>query len=184
MVIPTIYEGSRGWDIFSKNLEKGIITLSGEINDEKADIIMSAMHYLNSKEMKEICLYINSPGGSVTAGLAIYDTMQYVKSDIVTVCVGLAASMGAILLSGGTRGKRMILPNAEVMIHQPLGGMQGQAKELEIAANHILKTKEKLYHLLAVNCSKEISQIREDAERDFWMNSEEAVKYGIADIIL
>ncbi len=185
MVInPIVYEESRGSDIFSKNLEDRVIHLVGEINDEMSASIIGQLLYLSKEGNEDIQLYINTPGGSVSAGMAIYDTMQYIKSDVATVCVGHAASMGAIILSGGAKGKRMMLPHAEVMIHQPSGGMNGQATELEIAAEHIGKTKKMLNGLLAVNCRKNVEEVKHDTERDHWMSAEETLKYGIVDAIL
>ncbi|MCR4656466.1 MAG: ATP-dependent Clp protease proteolytic subunit [Lachnospiraceae bacterium] len=181
---PIVYEESRGSDIFSKNLEDRVIHLVGEINDEMSASIIGQLLYLSKEGNEDIQLYINTPGGSVSAGMAIYDTMQYIKSDVATVCVGHAASMGAIILSGGAKGKRMMLPHAEVMIHQPSGGMNGQATELEIAAEHIGKTKKMLNGLLAVNCRKNVEEVKHDTERDHWMSAEETLKYGIVDAIL
>ena len=184
IILPTICENGRGSDIFSSNLEKGIITLSGEINDQMAASITSQLLYLESKGRDDVYLYINSPGGEVSAGLAIYDTMKYIKNDVATVCLGMAASMGAVIFSGGTPGKRLILPHSEVMIHQPIGGRTGQASDIRIAAEHILNISSCLAEILAENCGKEKTQILEDMDRDRWMNAEAAVKYGIADKIL
>lgn len=185
MVInPVVYDGQKGNDIFSGNLENRVIHLVGEVTDEMAASIVAQLLYLSSEGPEDIQLYINSPGGSVTAGMAVYDTMQYIKPDVSTVCVGHAASMGAMILSGGTKGKRMILPHAEVMIHQPSGGIQGQATELEIAAEHIRRTKEMLNELLAQNCGKSLEEVKKDTDRDYWMSAEEAVGYGIVDYIL
>ncbi len=185
MVInPIVYEESRGSDIFSKNLEDRVIHLVGEINDEMSASIIGQLLYLSKEGNEDIQLYINTPGGSVSAGMAIYDTMQYIKSDVATVCVGHAASMGAIILSGGAKGKRVMLPHAEVMIHQPSGGMNGQATELEIAAEHIGRTKKMLNGILAANCGKDVDEVKHDTERDHWMSAEETLKYGIVDAIL
>ncbi len=185
MVInPVVYDESRGSDIFSKNLENRVIHLVGEITDEMSASIIGQMLYLSKESNEDIQLYINTPGGSVSAGMAIYDTMQYIRPDVATVCVGHAASMGAVILSGGAKGKRVMLPHAEVMIHQPSGGMNGQATELEIAAEHISRTKKMLNGLLAENCSKKAEIVKQDTERDHWMSAEETLKYGIVDAIL
>ena len=185
MVInPIVYDERKGNDIFSKNLENRVIHLVGEVNDEMAASIVAQLLYLSSISSEDIQLYINSPGGSVTAGMAIYDTMQYISADVATVCVGHAASMGAMILSGGAKGKRMILPHAEVMIHQPSGGMQGQATELEIAAKHIYRTKDMLNRLFSANCDKPLKDVVKDTDRDYWMNAEESVEYGIVDAVL
>ncbi len=185
MVInPIVYDESRGSDIFSKNLENRVIHLVGEIDDDMSASIVAQMLYLSKEGNEDIQLYINTPGGSVSAGMAIYDTMQYIKPDVATVCVGHAASMGAVILSGGAKGKRVMLPHAEVMIHQPSGGMNGQATELEIAAEHIGKTKQMLNGLLAANCNKKIEEVKHDTERDHWMSAEETYAYGIVDAIL
>ena len=187
-VIPTVLEKSNdheyAFDLYSRLLNDRIVFCSGELTDQNANIIISELLYLDSLNHNDIFLYINSPGGSVTSGLAIYDTMNYVKSDIKTIAIGLAASMGAFLLSSGTKGKRCALKNAEIMIHQPLGGAQGQASDIKIAADHILKTKEKLNKILAKNTSQSIVKIKNDSERDFYMNSEEAKKYGLIDVVL
>ena len=188
-VIPYVIEntgkGERSYDIYSRLLEDRIIFLTGEIDDAVADAVVAQLILLESRDPeKDICLYINSPGGSVTAGMAIYDTMQYVKCDVSTYCMGMAASMGAFLLAGGTRGKRLALPNAEIMIHQPLGGAQGQATEIEIAARHILQTKEKLNKILAANTGKDYDVIAADTERDNWMTAEEAKEYGLIDRVV
>ncbi|MCR5109205.1 MAG: ATP-dependent Clp protease proteolytic subunit [Lachnospiraceae bacterium] len=185
MVInPIIYDESKGNDIFSKNLENRVIHLVGEIDDEMSASIIGQLLYLSEQGNEDIQLYINSPGGSVTAGMAIYDTMQYIKPDVATVCVGHAASMGAVILSGGKKGKRVMLPHAEVMIHQPSGGMKGQATELEIAAEHICKTRCMINELLAENCSRKVEEVKLDTERDHWMSAEETLGYGIVDAIL
>ena len=176
--------GERSYDIFSKLLKERIILLSGEIDDNQANSIIAQLLYLDSIGNEDISLYINSPGGSVTSGLAIYDTMNFLKSDICTMCVGLAASMGAFLLSSGKKGKRYALPNSEIMIHQPLGGVQGQATEIKIVAEHILKTKQKLNSILSKNTGKNIKQIEIDTERDHFLDSEEALEYGLIDKII
>ena len=187
-IIPNVNEKKSGservYDLYSRLLEDRIILLTGEIDDHMANIIVSELLYLDSLNDKDISIYINSPGGSVTAGFAIYDTMNFIKSDVSTICIGIAASMGAFLLSSGTKGKRYSLPNSEVMIHQPLGGAQGQATEIKIAAEHILKTRQKLNDILAKNTGKEKSIIENDTERDFFMDSREALEYGIIDKIL
>lgn len=172
-------------DLYSKLLNDRIIFLGGQIDDHMADIICAQLLYLSAEDPDgDISLYINSPGGSVSAGMAIYDTIQYIRPDVATVCVGHAASMGAVILSGGAKGKRVMLPHAEVMIHQPSGGMNGQATELEIAAEHISRTKKMLNGLLAENCSKKAEIVKHDTERDHWMSAEETLKYGIVDAIL
>lgn len=187
-IIPNVIEKKSGservYDLYSRLLEDRIILLTGEIDDHTANIIVSELLYLDSLNDKDISIYINSPGGSVTAGMAIYDTMNFIKSDVSTICIGIAASMGAFLLSSGTKGKRYSLPNSEVMIHQPLGGAQGQATEIKIAAEHILRTRQKLNDILASNTGKEKSIIENDTERDFFMNAHEALEYGIIDKIL
>lgn len=187
-MIPTIIErssnGERIYDIYSRLLRDRIIMLSGEINDVTANNVISQLLYLDSINSDDISIYINSPGGSITAGMAIYDTMNYIKSDVSTICVGMAASMGAFLLSSGTKGKRYALPNSEIMIHQPLGGVQGQATEIKIAADRILKSKERLNKILAKNTGKSLKIIERDTERDNFMGSEEAFKYGIIDKII
>ena len=187
-LIPTVIErsnsGERAYDIYSRLLKDRIIILSGEIDDNLANSVIAQILYLDSINHEDINMYINSPGGSVTAGMAIYDTMNFVKSDISTNCLGIAASMAAFLLSSGKKGKRFILPNAEVMIHQPLGGVQGQATEIKIAAERILKMREKLNSILAKNTGQSIEKIERDTERDNFMNAEEALKYKIVDKIL
>ena len=187
-LIPTVIEkshnGERAYDIYSRLLKDRIIILSGEITDSNANIVVAELLYLDSLNHNDISLYINSPGGSVTSGMAIYDTMNMIKSDVSTICVGMAASMAAFILSSGTKGKRMCLPNSEVMIHQPLGGAQGQATEIKIAAEHILKNKEKLNKILAENTGKDIKTIERDTDRDNFMSAEEAYHYGIVDNIL
>ena len=187
-LIPTVIEknemGERAYDIYSRLLKDRIIILNGEINDNTANAVVAELLYLDSLGNDDISLYINSPGGSITAGMAIYDTMNFIKSDVSTICVGMAASMGAFILAAGTNGKRFILPNAEVMIHQPLGGVQGQATEIEIAAERILKIKKKLNKILAESTGKDINTINNDTDRDHFMDSEEALAYGIVDKIL
>lgn len=188
MLIPTIIEktsnGEKVYDIYSRLLKDRIIILTGEIDDNVANIVVAQLLYLDSINNNDISLYINSPGGSITAGMAIYDTMNFIKSDVSTICLGMAASMGAFLLSSGTKGKRYCLPNSEVMIHQPLGGASGQATEIKIAAEHILKIKEKLNKILASNTNKDIKTIEIDTERDNYLSSEEALQYGLIDQIL
>ena len=187
-MIPTIIEksfnGERIYDIYSRLLKDRIIILSGEINSELSNNIVAMLLYLDSVSTDDIFIYINSPGGEITSGMAIYDTMQYIKSDISTICIGMAASMAAVLLSSGTKGKRYILPNSEVMIHQPLGGASGQATEIKIAAERILKLKDKLNNILAINTSKDIKKIEKDTERDYFLSAEEALEYGLVDEIL
>ena len=184
-VIEQTSRGERSYDIYSRLLKDRIIFLGEEVNDASASIVVAQLLFLEAEDPdKDIHLYINSPGGSVTAGMAIYDTMQYIKCDVSTICIGMAASMGAFLLAGGTKGKRLALPNAEIMIHQPSGGSQGQATEIEIAAKHILKTKEKLNKILAENTGKDLEQVTADTERDNWLSAEEAVAYGLIDKIV
>ena len=181
-VIEQSGSGERSVDIFSRLLSDRIIVLSDEVNDQTASLVVAQLLFLESQDStKDISLYINSPGGSVTAGLAIYDTMQYIKCDVSTICIGMAASMGAFLLAGGTKGKRMALPNSEIMIHQPSGGAQGQATEIKIVAEQILKTKRKLNEILAANTGKPLEQIEIDTERDNYMSAEEALAYGLID---
>ncbi len=172
------------YDIYSRLLNDRIIFCTGEINDQQANIIISELLYLDSINNDDIYLYINSPGGSVTSGLAIYDTINYIKSDVKTIAVGLSASMGAILLSSGTFGKRCALKNAVVMIHQPLGGIEGKASDIKIASDQIIKTKDKLSKILAKNTKQSVTKIKKDIEQDYYMSSEEAKKYGLIDIIL
>ena len=187
-LVPVIVDkeqnGERSYDIFSRLLKDRIVLLSGEIDDNLANIIVSELLYLDSLNHNDISLYINSPGGSITAGMAIMDTMNFIKSDVSTICIGMSASMGAFLLSCGKKGKRYILPNAEVMIHQPLGGVEGQATEIKIVAERILKLKEKLNTILSKNTGKDIKQITIDTERDYFLDSKEALDYGIVDKIL
>lgn len=182
MVVEQSSRGERSYDIYSRLLEDRIIFLSGEIGDGMANTIVAQLIYLEAKDMnKDISLYINSPGGSVTAGLAIYDTMQYIRCDVCTICIGLAASMGAFILSSGAKGKRFALPNSEVMIHQPLGGAQGQASDIKIQAEHILKIKEKMNRILASNTGRSIEEIERDTDRDNYLSADEAQRYGLID---
>lgn len=184
-VIEQTNRGERSYDIFSRLLSDRIIVLSDEVNDATASLVVAQMLFLEGQDPeKDISLYINSPGGSVSAGFAIYDTMQYIKCDVSTICMGMAASMGAFLLSSGTKGKRIALPNSEIMIHQPLGGAQGQATEIEIAAQHILRTKKKLNSILAENTGKSVEQIAADTDRDNWLSAQEAMEYGLVDKVL
>ena len=184
MVVEQTNKGERSYDIYSRLLEDRIIMLSGEIDDATANTVVAQLIYLEGKDPeKDIYLYINSPGGSVTAGLAIYDTMNYVKCDVSTICIGMAASMGAFLLSSGKKGKRFSLPNSEIMIHQPLGGAQGQASDIKIQADHILKIKEKLNRILSENTGKAIEQVEKDTDRDNYLSAEEALSYGLIDKI-
>lgn len=176
--------GERVYDLYSRLLEDRIILLSGEINDHLANVVIAELLYLDSINQQDIYLYINSIGGSITSGMAIYDTMNYVKSDIKTIAIGLAASMGAFLLSSGTKGKRFALPNSEMLIHQPLGGASGQASEIKIIADHILRTREKLNHILAFNTGQTLEKIEKDTDRDYYMTSTEALHYGLIDQIL
>ncbi len=185
-LVPYIVEqtsrGERSYDIYSRLLEDRIIFLSGEIDDAVANTVVAQLIYLEAKDpQKDISLYINSPGGSVSAGLAIYDTMNYIKCDVSTICIGMAASMGAFLLSSGQKGKRFALANSEIMIHQPLGGAQGQASDIKIAAEHILKTKRKLNEILAKNSGKPLAQIEHDTDRDNYLSADEAKEYGLID---
>ncbi len=184
MVVDKEINGERSYDIFSRLLKNRIIILSGEITDDSANVVVAQLLYLDSLNHEDISIYINSPGGSITAGMAIYDTMNFVKSDVSTICIGMAASMGAFLLSCGKKGKRFILPNAEVMIHQPLGGAQGQATEIKIAAERILKLKAKLNRILAQNTKQALETIENDTERDHFLDAEEALAYGIVDEII
>ena len=185
MVVEQSSRGERSYDIYSRLLEDRMIFLSGEINDGMANTIVAQLIYLEAKDLgKDISLYINSPGGSVSAGLAIYDTMQYIKCDVSTICIGLAASMGAFLLSSGTKGKRFALPNSEIMIHQPLGGAQGQASDIKIQAEHILKIRDKMNRILSENTGKTIQEIERDTDRDKYLSADEAQKYGLIDKVL
>ncbi len=185
-LVPYIVEqtsrGERSYDIYSRLLEDRIIFLSGEIDDAVANTVVAQLIYLEAKDpSKDISLYINSPGGSVSAGLAIYDTMNYIKCDVSTICIGMAASMGAFLLSSGQKGKRYALPNSEIMIHQPLGGAQGQASDIKIAAEHILRTKQKLNSILSQNSGRPLAEIERDTDRDNYLSAQEALEYGLID---
>ena len=189
MLVPMVVDqsgaGERSYDIYSRLLEDRIIFLTGEIDDNTANIVIAQLIYLEGKNPdKDIFFYINSPGGSVSAGMAIYDTMKYIKCDVSTICIGLAASMGAFLLSSGTKGKRFALPNSEIMIHQPLGGATGQATEIKIAAERILKLRENLNKKLAHNTGKSIKEIERDTERDYFLSAKESLSYGLIDKIL
>ena len=184
MVVEQTNKGERSYDIYSRLLEDRIIMLSGEIDDATANTVVAQLIYLEGKDPdKDICIYINSPGGSVTAGLAIYDTMNYVKCDVSTICIGMAASMGAFLLSSGKKGKRFSLPSSEIMIHQPLGGTQGQASDIKIQADHIMKIKEKINAILAENTGRDLGEIERDTDRDNYLSAEDALSYGIIDKI-
>ena len=189
MLVPTVIEttnrGERAYDIYSRLLKERIVFLGDEVNSTTAGLVVAQMLFLEAEDPeKDIHFYIDSPGGSVPDGLAIYDTMQYVKCDVSTICIGMAASMGAFLLAGGAKGKRLILPNAEVMIHQPLGGAQGQATEIQIAAEHILRTKKRLNEMLAENTGQPLEKVSADTERDNWMSAEEAKEYGLVDRVV
>ncbi|MGN2336611.1 ATP-dependent Clp endopeptidase proteolytic subunit ClpP [Clostridium cagae] len=185
MVVEQTSRGERSYDIFSRLLKERIIMLSGEVNDDSSNLIVSQLLFLESEDPdKDISIYINSPGGSITAGMAIYDTMQYIKPDVSTICVGMAASMGAFLLSSGANGKRYALPNAEIMIHQPLGGFQGQATDIQIHANRILKIKESLNKILSENTNQPLEVIEADVERDNFMTADEAKAYGLVDKVI
>ena len=187
-LIPTVIEkeinGERSYDIYSRLLKDRIILLNGEINDNLANSIVAQLLFLDKEDNSDISLYINSPGGSITSGMAIYDTMNFIKSDVSTICIGMAASMAAFILSSGTKGKRLALPNSEVMIHQPLGGAQGQATEIKIAAERILKLKDKINKLMAKNTNQSLKKVEEDTERDYFLTSKEAKEYGIIDKII
>ena len=188
-LVPNVIEqtpnGERAYDIYSRLLSDRIIILADEVNDTTASLIVAQMLFLEAQDPdRDIYFYINSPGGSVSAGLAIYDTMNYIKCDVSTICMGMAASMGAFLLSGGAKGKRLALPNAEIMIHQPLGGTKGQASDIKIHADHILKTRDKLNKLLAEHTSKPLEEIEKDTERDNFLSAEEAVAYGLVDKVI
>lgn len=188
-LVPTVLEktsaGERAYDIYSRLLKERIIFIAGPINDDIASLVIAQLIFLESEDAKkDITLYVNSPGGHVHAGLAIIDTMNFLKCDVSTVCIGMAASMGAMILSAGAKGKRFVLPNSEVMIHQPLGGAEGQASDIAIAAENILKTRKVLYKMLAENTGKTIAQIEKDADRNYWMSAHEAVKYGIVDKVI
>lgn len=187
-IIPTVIEKNSdreyAYDLYSRLLKDRIIFLSDEINDSRANIVVSELLYLDSLNHDDISLYINSPGGSVTSGMAIFDTMNYIKSDVKTICIGMAASMAAVLLCCGTKGKRYSLPNSEIMIHQPLGGAEGQASDIKIAAERIIKLKDKINYILAKRTNKKISEIRKDTERDHFLSAIEAKKYGIIDEVI
>lgn len=188
-LVPVVVEqtsrGERSYDIYSRLLKDRIIFLGEEVNEVTASLVVAQMLFLEAEDPeKDIQLYINSPGGVITAGMAIYDTMQFIKCDVSTMCIGMAASMGAFLLAGGTKGKRYALPNAEIMIHQPLGGAQGQATEIEIAAKHMAQTKEKMNRMLAANTGKDYDVIAADTERDNWKTAQEAVEYGLIDAVV
>ena len=185
MVVEQTSKGERSYDIFSRLLKDRIIMLSGEVNDVTANLVVAQLLFLESEDPdKDIHLYINSPGGSITSGMAIYDTMQYIKPDVSTICIGMAASMGAFLLSSGAKGKRFALPNAEIMIHQPLGGFQGQATDIDIHAKRILKIKDKLNQILSENTNQPLEKIKVDVERDYFMEASEAVEYGLIDKVI
>ena len=189
MLVPTVIEttnrGERAYDIYSRLLKERIVFLGDEVNSQTAGLVVAQILFLEAEDPdKDIHFYIDSPGGSVTDGMAIYDTMQYVKCDVSTICIGMAASMGAFLLAGGTKGKRMILPNAEVMIHQPSGGTHGQATEIQIAAEHIIRTKKRLNEILAANTGNPVEKVAEDTERDNWLTAQEALDYGLVDRIV
>ena len=185
MVVEQTGRGERSFDIYSRLLNERIVFLTDEVNDVTASLVVAQLLHLESQDPdKDICLYINSPGGSVSAGFAIFDTMNYIKCDVSTICIGMAASMGAFLLSSGAKGKRYALPNAEVMIHQPLGGMQGQASDIKIHAEHILRIREKLNSILAQQTGKPIVEIRRDTERDNFMTAEQAKEYGLIDKVI
>ena len=182
MVVDQTERGERSYDIYSKLLEERIVFITGEIDDAVANTVVAELLYLEGKDStKDISVYINTPGGSVSAGLAIYDTMNFIKCDVSTICIGMAASMGAFLLSSGTKGKRFALPSSEIMIHQPLGGAQGQARDIKIHAEHILKTKDRLNNILAKNTGKDLATIEQDTDRDNYLSAEEALEYGIID---
>ena len=184
-VIEQTSRGERSYDIYSRLLKERIIFLGEEVNDTSASIIVAQLLFLEAEDpSKDIHLYINSPGGSVSAGFAIYDTMKYIKCDVSTICIGMAASMGAFLLAGGTKGKRFALPNSEIMIHQPLGGAQGQASDIEITAREIRKTKQELYEIIAAHSGAPIEKIEKDADRDYWLSAREAKEYGLIDEVL
>ena len=185
MVIEQTSRGERSYDIYSRLLNDRIVFLGEEVNEVSASLVVAQLLYLESEDpSKDISLYINSPGGVITAGMAIYDTMQYIKCDVSTICIGMAASMGAFLLAGGAKGKRFALPNAEVMIHQPSGGAQGQATEIQITAEWIMRTKKKMNEMLASNTGQPYERVAQDTERDKWMSAEEALDYGIIDHII
>ena len=187
-LVPVVIEksnlGERSYDIYSRLLKDRIIILNGEINDDSSNIVVAQLLYLDSLNNEDISIYINSPGGSITSGMAIYDTMNFVKSDVSTICIGMSASMAAFILACGTKGKRYILPNSEVMIHQPLGGTQGQATDIKIATDRIMKLKNRLNSILAKQTGKSLKKITNDTERDYFMNSNEALSYGLVDKII
>ena len=188
-LVPTVLEktsyGERAYDLFSRMLKDRIVFIGGPIDEAMANVVVAELLFLEAQDLDaNISIYINSPGGSVSAGMAIYDTMKYIKCPVTTICVGMAASMGSFLLSGGDKGKRLALPNAEIMIHQPLGGAQGQARDIEIAAEHIIAIKKKLYRILAANTDKTLEQITADCDRDNWLSAEDALKYGIIDKVV
>ena len=184
MVVEQTNRGERSYDIYSRLLNDRIVFLSDEVNDQTASLVVAQLLYLEAQDPdKDISFYINSPGGSITAGMAIYDTMQYIKCDVSTICIGMAASMGAFLLAAGAKGKRYALPNSEIMIHQPLGGTQGQASDIAIQAEHILKIKKRMNAILAANCGQPLAKIEKDVDRDYYMSAEEALKYGLIDKI-
>ena len=184
VVVEKDFNGERSYDIYSRLLKNRIVILTGEINDNTSSSIISQLLYLDSINNDDISLYINSPGGSVSSGMAIYDTMNFIKSDVSTICIGMAASMGAFLLSSGEKGKRYALPNSEIMIHQPLGGVEGQATEIKIVAEHILKLKDKLNKVLSKNTGQSLDKIELDTDRDFYMGSSDALEYGLIDKII
>ena len=185
MVVEQTDRGERSYDIFSRLLNDRIIFLADEVNDQTSSLVVAQLLFLEAQDPdKDINLYINSPGGSITAGMAIYDTMNYVKCDVSTICIGMAASMGAFLLSSGAKGKRLALPNSEIMIHQPLGGMQGQATDIRIHADRIIKIKEKLNQILAANTGKSVEQIAQDTERDHFLSANESLEYGLIDRVI
>lgn len=187
-LVPVVIEksnlGERSYDIYSRLLKDRIIILNGEINDDSSNIVVAQLLYLDSLNNEDISIYINSPGGSITSGMAIYDTMNFVKSDVSTICIGMSASMAAFILTCGTKGKRYILPNSEVMIHQPLGGTQGQASDIKIATDRIMKLKNRINSILAKQTGQSLKKITSDTERDYFMNSNEALKYGLVDKII
>ncbi|GFI56541.1 ATP-dependent Clp protease proteolytic subunit [Clostridiales bacterium] len=188
-LVPTVIEqtsrGERAYDIYSRLLNDRIVFLSDEINDVTASLVVAQLLFLEAQDPdKDISLYINSPGGSVTSGMAIYDTMNFIKCDVSTICIGMAASMGAFLLSSGTKGKRLALPNSEIMIHQPLGGMQGQASDIKIHADHIIRTKERLNNILAANTGKPVEIIAQDTDRDNFLSAQQALEYGLVDQVV
>ncbi len=184
VVVEKEFDGERSYDIFSRLLKERIIFVSGEINDTLANSVIASLLYLDSINHEDISIYINSPGGSVSSGFAIYDTMQFIKSDVSTICVGMAASMGAFLLSSGTQGKRYALPNSDIMIHQPLGGAEGQASDIKIAADRILFLRRRLNKILAKNTKQSLRKIEKDTERDYYLDAEEALQYGLIDQVI